>query len=233
MKEYLVYGGVNSLDYRIYIANVNQFDAPKKSVETIKIPGRNGTLSISDGSYENIDIVYNLYSTGDVRSNINAFKGAINALDGIYKLSDTYSPDHYRYARYIDAFTVETSDRKNAGFSVKFDCDPRKFLKSGDVKLEFTGGGQVKNPTLFEALPLIRAYGTGSFTIGDVSVAISSASTYTDIDCETQEAYKGATNCNGNITLTNGVFPSFKQGINSISKTGISKLEITPRWWTI
>ena len=118
-------------------------------------------------------------------------------------------------------------------FEVIFDCDPRKFLKEGEKKREYTASGSLKNPTRFEALPLMRVYGTGTVTIGSVAVTINTANVYTDIDCELQEAYKGSTNCNGNITLGSGEFPKLKEGTNNIYLSGVSKVELTPRWWTI
>jgi phage-related protein len=86
---------------------------------------------------------------------------------------------------------------------------------------------------MYDAKPLIRAYGTGYFSISGIRVNINSANVYTDIDCELQEAYKGTINCNGNITLVNGEFPILKSGENLIVISGLSKIELTPRWWTI
>ena len=90
----------------------------------------------------------------------------------------------------------------------------------------------MKNPTMYTALPLIKAYGTGTLTISGISVTVTTASEYTDIDSEIEEAYKGSTSCNMNIILSNGEFPKFQPGINTVSFTGFSRLEITPRWWT-
>lgn len=237
MRDFIVFGGVNSLDYDTWAANVNQFDAAQKSVETVKVPGRNGTLSISDGSYENITVTYSLYSKGDIKRNVDAFKAAINAVDGYAKLVDTFSPDHYRLARYTQAFAVDSSDHRNAGFMVEFDCDPRKFLKAGQNVKAFTASGVVKNQTLFDALPLLRVYGTGTVTVGSVAVTINTADGYTDIDCEMQEAYRetdeGIENCNNNVTLSSGEFPKLSPGNNNIYLSGVSKVEITPRYWTI
>ena len=59
--------------------------------------------------------------------------------------------------------------------------------------------------------------------------------TYTDLDCELMEAYKDtlATSKNANITLTDGKFFSLIPGANTISFTGLSKIEITPKWWRL
>ena len=52
---------------------------------------------------------------------------------------------------------------------------------------------------------------------------------------EDEQAYKDtlATDCNANIVLTNGKFPSLKNGANQITISGLTKLEITPRWWIV
>jgi phage-related protein len=47
------------------------------------------------------------------------------------------------------------------------------------------------------------------------------------------DAYKGATNCNGNIQTTDNKFPVLVSEQNNITLNGITRLEITPRWWTV
>ncbi len=232
MKNYFVFGKINVLDYQAYVANKNLFEGGGKRIETIQIPGRNGTLGISDGTFENITLTYEMYLNSEIKPNISGLRGALGSISGYARLEDSFDPDIFMKARYTEPFTVKLSDRKNATMDITFDCDPRRFFKSGEKVRTFTAAGQIKNPTLYKALPLIRAYGTGTLTISGVSVTVTTASEYTDIDSEIQEAYKGATSCNTNITLTNGEFPSLNLGINNISFTGFSRLEITPRWWT-
>ena len=84
-----------------------------------------------------------------------------------------------------------------------------------------------------EALPTVRVYGTGSVTIGDVTITVESADDYTDIDCETQNAYKGSVNCNSNITLEDGRFFRLTSGINAITLNGVSRVDLTPNWWIL
>ncbi len=231
--SYFVFGSINSLNFNTIVADSNQFDGARKSVEKIKVPGRNGELSISDGSYENIEIIYTAYIKGDVKRNVDALKAALNSQSGYLRLEDDFRPETFRLARYMDAFTVDASDKAGAAMSIRFDCDPRRFLKSGEQDHTFTASGQINNTTRFEAKPLIRAYGTGTFTIQGKAVRINSASEYTDLDCDLQEAYKGTESCNGNIVLTNGAFPALVPGMNNIYLSGITRVDIKPRWWTL
>lgn len=233
MKDYFVFEKVNSLDYLMFIANKNQFEGGGKVVETIKIPGRTGTLSYEDGSFENIKISYKLYTKGDIRQNINAFRNRLLSTSGYCQLADSYEPDIFMRARYVDKFSVDVSDRKNAGLTVNFDCDPRRFLKSGDRLHAIISGESIRNATPFEAKPLIRVYGTGAIAVGNRTVQVTEADIYTDIDSEIQEAYQGTTNCNNNIVLVQGEFPTLAPGVNEITFTGFTEAYIMPRWWTI
>lgn len=107
-------------------------------------------------------------------------------------------------------------------------------MKSGEDSIDFTGSGILYNRTEFEAKPLLRVFGSGagSVGIGSQTITISSISEYVDIDCEIMDAYKGAVNCNGNVSFTDDIV--LKPGNNNIAKSGnISKVTIIPRWWII
>lgn len=232
--NYFRYAGKNSTDFNVWISGESTYSSPEKDIEAVAIPGRNGTLTIDNGRFHNIAVLYPAFIIDDFEKNFDAFKAFLASVKGYARLSDTYHPDYYRLARFNLPIEPEmTQDNRHGRFTVTFDCDPRRFLVSGDRAATFTANGSLRNPTLFDAKPLIRAYGTGYFTISGIRVNITTASTYTDIDCELQEAYKGSTNCNGNITLVNGEFPVLKSGANDIVKSGITRLEITPRWWSI
>lgn len=222
----------SSRDFEVWISGSGTFISPKRDVTMVSVPGRNGDLTIDNGRFENVLIEYPAFIVKNFDQNYNAFKAYLSSKRGYKRLEDSYHPDYYRMALFSEALEPEMTALNRAGrFDVVFNCDPRIFLKTKDY--EFTAAGSIKNPTLYDALPMIRAYGTGSFTIGATTVTISSANVYTDIDSEIQEAYKGDTNCNNNITLSNGEFPTLAPGINNISLSGISRLIINPRWWTV
>ena len=234
MMNYLTFGKINTKNFNAFVSGESTFVTAERDIEVIPIPGRNGTLSVDNGRFHNVSIVYPCFIVDSFRANYDALRAAFLSESGYNKLIDTYDPDHYRRARYTAAIDPEMTQLNRHGkFDLAFDCDPRRFLVSGDKVVTFSANGSIKNPTLYNALPFIRAYGTGYFEISGVRVTITSASTYTDIDCELQEAYKGSTNCNGNITLNNGEFPKLIPGINQVTISGLSRIELTPRYWTI
>ena len=233
MRDYLVFDGINSKDYNIYIANKNQFDAPARDVKEYDIPGMNGSLTIDNGRFFNLKQDYLMYIRHDVTKYVPAFRGLLLKSSGYRKLQDSFNPDEFYYARFDGGFKIERSDRDGAEIKLSFDRKPQRYLVSGSKPVEVTTGSSLLNPTQYAAKPLIRAYGTGTLTVNGVSITITTANVYTDINCEIQDAYKGSTNCNGNITLTNGEFPTLSPGSNTITFSGLTKLEITPNWWTI
>ena len=234
MMNYLTFGKINTKNFNAFVSGESTFVTAERDIEVIPIPGRNGTLSVDNGRFHNVSIVYPCFIVDSFRANYDALRAAFLSESGYNKLIDTYDPDHYRRARYTAAIDPEMTQLNRHGkFDLAFDCDPRRFLVSGDKIVTFSANGSIKNPTLYNALPFIRAYGTGYFEISGVRVTITSANTYTDIDCELQEAYKGSTNCNGNITLNNGEFPKLIPGVNQVTISGLSRIELSPRWWTI
>lgn len=235
MRDFFIYNGVNSADFGCFVANANQFDAPARDVENIDVPGRNGTLTVDNGRWLNQTLTYTVYTRGDIRNKISGLRNALTN-SGYQRLEDTYNPDEFYLAKFVDAFAVDQSDRNRAAFRCVFDRKPQRFLKDGSDLIfgvdahVFTSDGYIRNNTERDALPLLRVYGTGSFTVGTGTMTISSASTYTDIDCDLMDAYKGTTNCNGNVS---GTFPKLTPGQNVVDLNGVSKIEIIPRWWRL
>lgn len=229
MRDYLIFDGINSKDFHVYLSDAKQFEGAQKVYERKKIPGRSGDLVFSDGSYENVDIEYNFYLLGDTVTDLDAFRGALISREGYIRLEDTLRPDEYRMGIMTSPFDIDSSDRKNASFDVTFSCKPQRYLKDGELKHTFTTAGMIQNPTYFASKPLIRAYGTGTLTIGDKSCTISSGSV-TDIDSDVMDAYYGTENRNGCFS---GDFPVLVPGKNELSFTGFTKIVIVPRWWKI
>ena len=234
INNYFAYNHRSSRDFGLVIEETGTFTAAERDYESCIVPGRNGELTLDNGRYKNVDLTYRCGIGYDFQSHIDTFFRWLMSLVGYHRLEDSYQPEVYRMARVKSAPEPKLFPRYQGGtFDVVFDCKPHRFLKTGEIVQTFTGSGTINNPTLYDALPLIRAYGTGTLVIGSTTLTINSANTYTDIDCENQDAFKGAVNCNGNITLNSGRFPKLSPGDNGIRLTGISRIELTPRWWTI
>lgn len=233
MRPTVIFGGKSFSDFEAFIAESNMFDSPVRSVESIKIPGRNGTLHISDGSFMNFTHNVRMYIPVSFITNAHGLRNYLLSKDGYCRYEETQNPEEYRMARFIDRFAPELSNPRAGYFTLSFDCKPQRFLKSGEQVVGFETNSTIYNPTEYEAKPLIRVYGAGYLGVGNNTIQISrGAVSYIDIDCDIMDCYEGTANRNNLITMTQ--FPDLPPGPSGIVLgEGITRVEITPRWWRI
>ena len=233
-RNYITFDNKDLRDFGLYISGSNVFNAPERAYNEITIPGRNGTLLGSERRLENIPVVYPAFIYANFKVNVAGLRSFLLSRVGYKRLIDSYHPDEFRLGYYSSGLDAEITSKLDAGqFDLTFNCKPQRFLVSGETPITFTGSGTINNPTLFNAQPLIRVYGTGSITVNGVTITISEADGYTDIDCEIMEAYKGTVLKNYAISLDSTDFPVLSAGVNEITLNGVTSAIITPRWWTL
>lgn len=243
IKHYMSIDGKLSTDFNMYISGGGTYSSPEKAFEEVEIPGRNGSIYLYEGSYKNVNVTYDAWigkidDPDKVDKNFRDLRSFLMSREGYVRIEDTYHPDEIRFGAYNEAIEPDVHSTLYAvQFTLSFSCKPQRFIKKFyDQSLTYTSSGAVfYNETYFNAKPLIRVYGTGMFTVNGVSITINSADSYTDFDCDLQEAFKDtlATNCNGNITLTNAQFPYLVPGENTITFSGITKIELYPRLYML
>lgn len=182
MEQSLIFGGINSSDYGIYISGEGVFNAPKRDVETISIPGRNGVFLLDHNRFDNIVVTYPAHCKTDnleeFRALLRDYRNALLSLSGYQRLTDTLNGDEYRMGAFIDSFDAEPIGYSTAAtFDLKFNCKPQRFLKIGDLPISVASGDVITNPTLFDAHPIIKfnAGGNGTINIGDDVITVLNA----------------------------------------------------------
>lgn len=234
MMHYLIFDGKPSADYSLYIMGPPTYDSPARDMEAISIPGRNGTLLVDNGRFENIEVSYTAVLKKQFYENVIEINKWLGGVTGYARLEDSYNLDFYRMGRLSGGISWDTYLLVKQGkASLTFDCKPQKFYKNGEFSIAVSSGAVLINPSVFAALPLIRVYGTGGILyVGNYQVKISSINEYVDIDCDLQDCYKETMNCNKNVYIPE--FPKLGAGRTGIAFEGnISKVEVTPRWWTL
>lgn len=244
LLNYLVYDGVNSSDYGVFISGEGTFNSPARRGEVIVIPGRNGSLFMDEGVFENIPGKYPAFigtkSETDFYDKLAAFKSAILSRGNYKRLSDSYHPDEFRLATYRSGLDVDPEHYNRAGgFTLEFDCKPQRFLVSGETPQTFAASGSITNPELFPSAPLLEIVGTGTLTIGDYSLEIDSNPGTIYIDADLVEAYSidgggDLVSENGNVIYANHKAPRIDPGTIAVTLgAGITSVVITPRWWRL
>lgn len=180
MQNSIIFGGVDSADYGIYIGGEGTFNAPKRDVEMISIPGRNGTFVLDKGRFENIEVTYSAFNyesdLATFAQNLSDFRNAICSQKGYQRLTDTFHTDEYRMAAYIDGLDIKPINYNTAStFEIKFDCKPQRYLTSGETAVTVTSGGTITNPTPFDSHPLLKLSGYGNIHIGSNTIGVASS----------------------------------------------------------
>ena len=233
MRDYIYFNNKNLDEFDTYATNAGVYSAPARNYESIPVAGRNGNLIFESKSLENIEHSYPVIVMSDFDKNYAALKAYLLSQKGYKRLSDTFYPDEFYLATFsrFDSVKQKFLHGTMGTCILIFERKPQRYLKSGEKVITLLSNSTIKNPCQFDALPRVRVHGSGTLNIGDTSVTINTQSEYLDIDCELQEVLQAGGNLD--VTLTNGEFPKLTPGNNTISFTGISKVEITPRWWTL
>lgn len=232
----ITFNGVSSRDFHIQVEHPPEYGYPERDYTITHVPGRNGDLVRDNGSYKNIFVKYEIAVAApntDFQIMSNRVSEWLHKPIGYARLEDSYFPEHYRMAMYHEENSIENILNQAGRATIEFDCKPQRFLKQGERSVSIQNGGKIYNPTAYKAKPLITISGSsGSLRIGDITVTLNSIDEFVVLDCESENAYKNLTNCNGNITAT--YFPVLTAGENTVTWSGsITAVEIIPRWWTL
>ena len=233
--HHFIYNGKSSADFNLVLSGEETWKKPMPDIQRIQVPGRNGDLLFSNNRYQNVDIVYHIGIKRDFHITFSAFMEFVLSVPGYHRLEDSYHPDVYRMAYVSKECAPKLSALNNSGsFDLTFSCKPQCFLKSGERQMTITDTSEIYNPTLFDARPLLRVYGTGRITVGDEKVIIRENDSYIDLDCDLEDAFRENENMNGHIDLETGGFPVLNPGnTRIIFGMGITQVDIIPRWWQI
>lgn len=163
MRNSLIFDSVDTLDYGVVIDGEAVFDAPERDVEVVTIPGRNGTLQIDNGRFENIEVTYpaSIWADahGDFKTKIRDLRNAFASKRGYKRLTDTYHADEYRLGVFKAGLECDPGVYNTAAeFDIVFDCKPQRFLTSGETSVDVSAAAAQS----FSGNPISVNYATGT-----------------------------------------------------------------------
>lgn len=218
----------------VLIEEAPETNRPARKVDRYEVPGRNGDIVVAQDAWENVPRTYDLVAYGgDYNQMTSSLMDWLYAPSGYQRLEDSFDALVYRLAYVSEATDIENLVNENGRCTVSFECDPRRFLKTGESAVTLSGTGTITNPTRFTAKPVITVSGSGNGTIecGGNTITIAGIYDGMTIDCEQMDAYSGTTNLNN---LVSGSFPVIPGGEQTITITGgITSISVVPNWWTL
>lgn len=224
--------GKSSSDFGCYVVNSNWWDKPSRNFSTQKVVGRNGALHTDEGTFEDIELTFDVFSGEEFEGSYNSLMDWVLSKAGYVRIDTSFDPDHFILAYVSEGSEPDFTTLRNMGTAtVTFTRKPQRFLVSGDSFVEYASGSTISNPYPVTAKPIIRCYGSGAVQIGDYSFEIKgNPYEYLDVDSELQDCYHLTDN--GNNCLTCEEFPLL-EGDSALTWSGFDKIEIKSRLWQL
>ena len=225
---------ISSRSFRLVIESKNILGSPEPDLQEYQIPGRDGSVFISNKRRRNVEVSYDTFlrvsHMEDLQPYVTGIKGWLLADPGAYfRLEDDYDLAHYRMAAYLL---------------------PYRYLKTGEQSIPAESGTvSAYNPTAFEAFPKLGFVLGFQFSGGPITFqVVSSAGEYTGTLRGIPAKYAGLQVVVDSDSKTVGVlmpdftviptaqlesFPVFRPGENQVSVTGGSRVSLAyavPMW---
>jgi len=222
-ESYFIWKGLNSLDKHIMTNKLPGFERAEANITKIVIPGRDGFLTVDDGTYQGkirpCECSLDDGNIDDVCAWLTGSSEAIfsNEPDKKYKATII---NKIPFAKIIPIFHT---------FIIQFECQPHKYSLDCSL-ISLTSPGTIFNLGTANSLPKIKVYGSGAIVlnINSKMINLSNVSEYVVIDSDLIDCYKDTVLKNNDMS---GEFPVLIPGLNGISWSGsVTKVEILPNF---
>ncbi len=214
---------------RVQIARRPDIPAPVRRTEFITISGRDGTLVMSDGAYDDIDIPIEMNFLISDESWGNRFRKTKQwLLSGGKKLILSDDASVFYRVKDVRIEDMERTVRRSGQFTCHFICEPHTYIVGGqrEYKIE-----DVRfNPYLL-CKPIYKFTGEGmcTLTVNGKSMKANVGQNLT-VDTEMMLAYRSDGTLNNTEVMGDYEDLYLQSGENSIYVTGGFNLKIIPNW---
>lgn len=221
--SYFIWKGINSLDKNIMVNQLPDYEIPQANTEKITIPGKDGFLTQTDGTYDGVTKSCECSLDNGYIDDISAW------LNGSSNVVFSNEPDKIYKATIINKIPFSKIIPTFHSFIILFECQPHKYSNDNAI-ITLSLPGTILNCGSVNSNPIIKVYGTGDIVlnIGEQQFGLYDLDEYITIDCDMMDCYKDTEPKN---SATQGEFPKLEIGLNDISWMGnVTKIEVTPNW---
>ena len=103
---------------------------------------KKGTFVIDKNSFNNVNREYNLASVfrknDSFIGNVRVLVDWLSSVSGYARLEDSYEPEYFRLAMFRAGGQLPNFYDKATAMIVRFECKPQRFLKTGEIPIEYT-----------------------------------------------------------------------------------------------
>lgn len=224
MSAYFIYNGINSKDMGVILKRLPPITKPKRRIEIVQVPGKNGTLHIDENCYDPITI--SLECT--LKKNIDA-RSITKWLSDFGTITFSDELDKFYNATIINSIPLERVFKLYREFIIQLELQPIALSVEEFVyECKNNNVNSIELQCSAQTYPYIKLTGTGQVqvTINNKICSLNIDEQYIELDCELQNAYKGTKSKNDKM---NGEFPILIPGINTIQIIGNATMIIKYR----
>ena len=238
LKEefHVVYNNVIDSDIGVHVSSRPSIPIAREIINSFTIPGRDGSLTIRDGTVEDIaiqvDFSFTAYPDTWQKVAYMARDWLIGHSGAVLRFSDM--PGIFYKVKYVEVSDIERAHKKIGTFSAVFTCDGYQYLDTGLISMP--AGTLTNNYSVSHPVYTITAStdGTCTLTVGGKSIQATIAQNLT-IDTDLMLAYRiDGTRIIANTALIMGNL-DFKDlwlphGTTAVSVSSGFTLAIQPNW---
>lgn len=216
----------NCSDLKIVFSELPSIPKPVRNVEEKFVSGRDGSLIIDRGTYQNIPIMLTGHAECK-RTELIDYFGTTG------ELKFETSPDRFWKYR-VTAIDIKEvlDDGVLLAFSINMSLNPHKYLVSGKSKIIGSSTLSLKNDYNANVYPFLKIKGTGTIGIiknGIQILSIKGITDYVDIDCEADVIHRN--NVNYDNKATGDTFYLDANKTTELKFTGnLSEVILIPNW---
>lgn len=231
MNDWFIWKNKRCTRYGIHVSEQPPLTVPAERCKQIVIPGRSGSLTLTEGDDVYDDMVLTAQCFIPNPSRIQEIAAWLR---GSSKVTFANRQNGFYFARIANQIAFEKILRGNPhrSFAVSFRCQPFWYLSDVEDITVTESGSDFSNPGTVFSEPTIRVDGSGivDLLVNDqlVELDIGSSDSHITMNTKLQEAFCGSNSRNSRMS---GEFPVLKTGRNTVSWSGnVSQVIITPNW---
>lgn len=231
MNDWFEWNGQKCTEFGLHVSELPPVTIAAERVTFTDVPGRAGSLTTLEGE----DVFEDIIMTATCfMSSLDSLPQISNWLRGSGTVTFANRQEGYYQAQVINQIAFEKILRGNpqCSFAVNFRCKPFLYLNDSPTYELTNSGSFITNPGSIYAEPVITVQGSGEITliVGLTVVELSGISGSITLDAVLQEAYKGYSSLNNQMS---GAFPRLLPGLNAVSWSGnVSQVTIQANWRT-
>lgn len=210
----IIWKGINFRNKGIIVENIPAFSKGKKNIDTYTIPGRNGFLSVDNGTYDSFLV--------NVECHLNEKTTDLDSVKDYLDGFGTLSCDGEReYTAIINNSISFDSIKAFKKFMVQFLVNPiAEDIESTTFTVSDTSSQLTIEGATATMYPTLTITGTGDITvtINGKSFILKAINGTCILDCKNKVITSNGTNMSNKMLYD---FPTLQPGLNTISTIGI------------